>query len=58
MGNKKWYQLCADDERDGATENCFQLDISNKTLSSRFVHPRAFELSAEGFGYDMVTQWY
>lgn len=55
MGNKKWYELC--DEENGLLDNCFALDIVNRTLTGLFSHPKALGLVNELFSYDRVFEW-
>lgn len=55
MGNKRWYHLC--DEESGLLDNCFALDIANKTLTGQFSHPKALGLVDDIFAYDVITQW-
>lgn len=55
MGNKKWYKLC--DEENGLLDNCFALDIVNRTLTGLFSHPKALGLVNELFSYDRVFEW-
>ncbi|KAI7345120.1 hypothetical protein KC320_g8485 [Hortaea werneckii] len=55
MGNKKWYKLC--DEENELLDNCFALDIVNRTLTGLFSHPKALGLVNELFSHDRVFEW-
>ncbi|KAI7261137.1 hypothetical protein KC345_g9880 [Hortaea werneckii] len=55
MEEKKWYKLC--DEKNGLLDNCFALDVVNRTLTGLFSHPKALGLVDGLFSYDQIFEW-
>lgn len=56
MGSKKWYALC--DEKAGLLDNCYALNIANKTMSASFAPKLVDSLVQTLYSYDHVTTWH
>lgn len=55
MSTKTWHRLC--DQDSGLLDDCFALDIVNKTLTGVFDLAAASGSSGDLFTYDQITQW-